>query len=131
MNKKNEMRTSFEQRLQSLQFAHELLVSRANKKEETGNGVYDRYRYPVLTAQHTPLTWRYDLNFASNPRLMERFGINAVLNAGAIKMDGKYLVVQCHPDRMLWIFSVKDGQARDTGERVRLPGMPSSLRASP
>ena len=89
----NEMRTSFEQRLQSLQFAHELLVSRANKKEEMGNGVYDRYRYPVLTGQHTPLTWRYDLNFASNPRLMERFGINAVLNAGAIKMDGKYLVV--------------------------------------
>lgn len=87
------MRTSFEQRLQALQFAHDVLVSRANRKEEMGNGVYDRYRYPVLTAQHTPLTWRYDLNYDTNPWLMERFGINAVLNAGAIKMDGKYLVV--------------------------------------
>jgi len=89
----NEMRTSFEQRLQSLQFAHEVLVSRPNKKEELGNGVYDRYRYPVLTAQHTPLTWRYDLNYERNPWLMERFGINAVLNAGAIKLNGKWLVV--------------------------------------
>lgn len=76
-----------------MQFAHEVLVSRDNKKEEAGNGVYDRYRYPVLTAQHAPLTWRYDLNYATNPWLMERFGINAVLNAGAIKMNGKYLVV--------------------------------------
>jgi len=89
----NEMRTSFEQRLQSLQFAHEVLVSKPNKKEELGNGVYDRYRYPVLTAQHTPLTWRYDLNYERNPWLMERFGINAVLNAGAIKLNGKWLVV--------------------------------------
>jgi 4-O-beta-D-mannosyl-D-glucose phosphorylase len=89
----NEMRTSFEQRLQSLQFAHETLINRPNKKEDMGNGVYDRYRFPVLTAQHTPLTWRYDLNYASNPWLMERFGINAVLNAGAIRLNGKYLLV--------------------------------------
>ncbi|HSC38615.1 MAG TPA: glycosidase, partial [Chitinophagaceae bacterium] len=62
-------------------------------KEESGNGVYDRYKYPVLTAQHTPITWRYDLNYDTNPWLMERFGINAVLNAGAIRLDGKYLLV--------------------------------------
>ncbi len=89
----NEMRTSFEKRLQALQFTHEVLVNRPNKKEEPGNGVYDRYKYPVLTAMHTPLTWRYDLNYATNPWLMERFGINAVLNAGAIRLNGKYLVV--------------------------------------
>jgi 4-O-beta-D-mannosyl-D-glucose phosphorylase len=89
----NEMRTSFEQRLQALQFAHETLVNRTNKKEELGNGVYDRYRYPVLTARHTPLSWRYDLNYATNPWLMERFGINAVLNAGAIKLNGRWLLV--------------------------------------
>lgn len=84
---------SFEKRLQSLQFAHEVLLSRSNKKEELGNGVYDRYKYPVLTAQHTPLFWRYDLNSKTNPYLSERFGINAVLNAGAIKLNGKYILV--------------------------------------
>jgi 4-O-beta-D-mannosyl-D-glucose phosphorylase len=89
----NEMRTSFEKRLQSLQLAHEVLMSRPNQKEEPGNGVYDRYHYPVLTARHTPLMWRYDLNYERNPWLMERFGINAVLNAGAIKLNGKWLLV--------------------------------------
>ena len=87
------MSTSFEKRLQSLQFAHEVLVNRSNVKEELGNGVYDRYKFPILTAQHTPLLWRYDLNRASNPHLSERFGINAVLNAGAIKLNGKYFLV--------------------------------------
>jgi len=57
-----------------------------------GNGIYERYERPVLTAAHTPLFWRYDLNPANNPYLMERFGINAVFNAGAIKWQGKYLV---------------------------------------
>ena len=87
------MSTSFEKRLQSLQFAHEVLVNRSNVKEELGNGVYDRYKFPILTAQHTPLLWRYDLNRNSNPYLSERFGINAVLNAGAIKLNGKYCLV--------------------------------------
>ncbi len=49
--------------------------------------------YPVLTAQHAPLFWRYDLNFDTNPFLMERFGINAVLNAGAIKFNNKYCLM--------------------------------------
>ena len=78
----NEMRTSFDQRLQALQLAHEVLTSRPNKKEETGNGVYERYRHPVLTAQHTPLTWRYDLNYETNPWLMERFGITTAAERG-------------------------------------------------
>jgi 4-O-beta-D-mannosyl-D-glucose phosphorylase len=58
-----------------------------------GNGVYDRYINPVLTAAHAPVFWRYDLNPETNPYLMERFGINAVFNAGAIKWKGKYLLV--------------------------------------
>ncbi|GAB4253035.1 MAG: 4-O-beta-D-mannosyl-D-glucose phosphorylase [Candidatus Methylacidiphilales bacterium] len=57
------------------------------------NGVYERYLHPVLTAGHVPLEWRYDLNPATNPFLLERMGINAVMNAGAIKWQGKYLVV--------------------------------------
>jgi 4-O-beta-D-mannosyl-D-glucose phosphorylase len=87
------MSKHFEQRLRALQRAHEELVSRKNHKEELGNGIYDRYRYPVLTASHTPLFWRYDLHEETNPYLMERFGINAVFNAGAIRHNGKYALV--------------------------------------
>ncbi len=87
------MSTQFQKRLQALEQAHNELIKRPNKKEELGNGVYDRYEQPVLTGQHTPLFWRYDLNPKTNPFLMERFGINAVMNAGAIKFNGKYAVV--------------------------------------
>ncbi|MEO5685025.1 MAG: glycosidase [Chitinophagaceae bacterium] len=87
------MRTNFENRWELLQSAQEVLLGRSNEKAEMGNGIYDRYRYPVLTASHAPLLWRYDVNYESNPYLMERVGINAVLNAGAIKLEGKYLVV--------------------------------------
>jgi 4-O-beta-D-mannosyl-D-glucose phosphorylase len=87
------MNTVFEKRLKALQTAHQELISRTNVKEALGNGVYDRYQYPVLTAQHTPLFWRYDLNKATNPYLMERFGINAVFNAGAVKLNDKYYLV--------------------------------------
>lgn len=87
------MHTAFEKRLAQLEQAQEALLTCRNKKEELGNGVYDRYQYPVLTAQHTPLFWRYDLNPATNPFLMERFGINATFNAGAIKLNDRYCLV--------------------------------------
>jgi len=87
------MSTVFEKRLKTLKNAHEELISRPNKKQGLSNGVYDRYLYPVLTAQHTPLFWRYDLNRETNPNLMERFGINAVFNAGAIKIHNKYFLI--------------------------------------
>lgn len=87
------MSIDFENRLQILQRAHKALIMQKNEKDEPGNGIYDRYRHPVLTAQHTPLVWRYDVNPATNPYLMERFGINGAFNAGAIKLNGKYLVV--------------------------------------
>ena len=57
------------------------------------NGLYLRYRYPVVTAAHVPLAWRYDLSPASNPFLLERQGVNAAFNAGAIELDGKILLV--------------------------------------
>lgn len=76
-----------------MQKAHQELLERKNEKEAMGNGVYDRYRQPVLTAQHAPLTWRYDIDPETNPYLMERFGINATFNAGAIKMQDKYYLV--------------------------------------
>jgi 4-O-beta-D-mannosyl-D-glucose phosphorylase len=70
---------------------HEL-VSRQNEKILPGNGIYTRYRHPVVTAAHTPLFWRYDFREASNPFLMERQGINATFNAGALFWKGKYLL---------------------------------------
>jgi 4-O-beta-D-mannosyl-D-glucose phosphorylase len=82
----------FKKRLVSLKKEYETLISKKNKKQTESNGIYDRYENPVLTAAHTPLFWRYDLNATTNPFLMERFGINAVFNAGAIKWDGKYVV---------------------------------------
>jgi len=85
--------TTYEKRLLLLQQAHVALLTRTNGKQELGNGIFDRYQYPVLTAAHTPLYWRFDLNYKTNPFLMERFGINAVLNAGAIKFNNKYIVI--------------------------------------
>jgi 4-O-beta-D-mannosyl-D-glucose phosphorylase len=87
------MSTSFEKRLKALSMEHDELISMPNQEQPLGNGVYDRYNYPVLTAKHTPLFWRFDLNKKTNPFLMERFGINAVFNAGAIKLNDKFLLV--------------------------------------
>ncbi|MFL5741542.1 MAG: glycosidase [Flavisolibacter sp.] len=87
------MHRNFENRLQDLQKNWTSLAGRRNRKLEAGNGVFDRYAHPVLTAQHTPLFWRYDLNPRTNPFLMERFGINAVFNSGAIRLNGKYYLV--------------------------------------
>jgi len=83
---------TYEERLAWLQKSHQRLLERPNAPME-GNGVYERYENPVLTAEHAPLEWRYDLDRTTNPYLMERFGIHAVLNAGAIKWNGKYVVV--------------------------------------
>jgi 4-O-beta-D-mannosyl-D-glucose phosphorylase len=87
------MQKKFLERLEMLITAHEKLITRPNEAIEENNGIFFRYKYPVLTAQHTPLFWRYDLNEVSNPNLMERFGINSVMNAGAIKLQGKYYLV--------------------------------------
>ena len=83
---------NFEERLAFLQRNHRKLIEKKNAPIE-GNGIFERWENPVLTAAHAPLEWRYDLNPATNPFLMERIGVNAVLNAGAIKWKGKYVVV--------------------------------------
>mgnify|MGYP000408926757 CR=1 FL=1 len=75
----------FNDKVAKLLAGHEALLMRKNEPVEEGNGVITRYRYPVLTAAHTPVFWRYDLNEETNPFLMERIGMNATLNAGAIK----------------------------------------------
>lgn len=83
----------YDNRLHILTKEYDELISRENEKILPGNGVFERYKYPILTAAHPPLEWRYDFNPETNPYLMERFGINAVFNAGAIKFNGKYLVM--------------------------------------
>ncbi|HJV18392.1 MAG TPA: glycosidase [Sediminibacterium sp.] len=87
------MNKVFDQQLSKMRVEQEQLIERSNHPVDMTNGVYQRYQYPVLTAEHVPLDWRYDFDCRSNPFLMERFGINAVLNAGAIKWNGKYLLM--------------------------------------
>ncbi len=71
----------------------EELLSRKNRKLEEQNGVFDRWVYPVLTQAHAPVEWQYDLDADANPFFMKRLGVNAVFNAGAIQLNGKYYVV--------------------------------------
>lgn len=87
------MNKVFDQQLSKMRQEQEMLIERSNNQVESNNGIYHRYQYPVLTAEHVPLDWRYDFDCMDNPFLMQRFGINAVLNAGAIKWKGKYLLM--------------------------------------
>jgi 4-O-beta-D-mannosyl-D-glucose phosphorylase len=82
-------RTEFKKKLAALQREHKRLIARPNRKVAGGNGIFSRYVHPVLTADHAPLFWRYDLRYATNPSLLERIGINATFNAGAIEQHGK------------------------------------------
>lgn len=81
-------------RLAGLISRQEALLARPNPPEEdiTG-GIYDRYRFPVLTASHAPLIWRYDMCYEDDPNLIERLGVNAVFNAGAVYFDGLYYLI--------------------------------------
>ena len=85
----------FNKRIAAETEKYEALITRKNEKTDDYNGIYDRYKYPVLTAAHAPLIWKYDFSYERNPYFMERLGINAALNSGAIELDGKfYLVVR-------------------------------------
>ncbi|MDP4090919.1 MAG: glycosidase, partial [Bacillota bacterium] len=73
---------------------YEEFIGRRNEvKEDFYNGIYERYKYPVITRHHIPLEWRYDLNKETNPYFMERLGVNAAFNSGAIYFEGKYYLV--------------------------------------
>ena len=96
--------TTFEQKVKALRQQHEELLTRKNEPVANANcgfgtfrfsqnGIYEKYRYPVLTSEHTPLEWKYDFSEQDNPFLMQRIMVNAVLNAGAVKLDGRYLLV--------------------------------------
>ena len=78
---------AFDQKLSQLRQRHSLLLRRKNRPQPDGNGIFDRYEFPVLAAEHTPLEWRYDLDFKTNPHLMTRLGINCVFNVGAMEWN--------------------------------------------
>jgi len=86
-------KAEFNNKIKQLIAEHNQLITRKNKPQAKSTGIYDRYEYPVITAEHTPLFWRYDLNAETNPFLMERMGINAAFNSGAIYFNGKYCLV--------------------------------------
>jgi 4-O-beta-D-mannosyl-D-glucose phosphorylase len=87
------IKTEFDKKLQKLTKDHESFLSIKNVIAEKGNGIYQKYINPVVTAEHTPVFWRYDLNYETNPHLMERIGVNAAFNSGAIEYNGKILLI--------------------------------------
>ncbi len=110
----------FDERLNALIKAEEQLIRRHNPKTDLYNGIYDRYEYPVLTAAHAPIIWRYDLNYDDNPNLCERLGINAVMNSGAVYLNGKYcLVARVEGADRKSFFAVAESDSPTEGFRFR------------
>ena len=99
---------------------YEALVTRKNHESDFYNGVITRWEHPVLTREHAPLLWRYDLNPVTNPHFMERLGVNAIFNAGAIKLDGKYcLVARVEGNDRKSFFAVAESDSPVDGFRFR------------
>jgi len=103
------------------------LIEKKNQKSDFYNGIFDRYVNPVLTREHAPLHWKYDLDADTNPYFMERLGVNAVMNSGAIYMDGKYyLVARVEGNDRKSFFAVAESESGVDGFRfwdypVKLP----------
>lgn len=87
------MSENYNKRLIRLFAEHEELLNRRNEPENLSNGIFSRFKYPIITPEHVPLHWRYDFNPDTNPFLMERIGVNATMNSGAIKLNDKYVLV--------------------------------------
>ena len=119
--------SEFMSKLQRLKAEHDALIKRPNKLAATGNGIFDRYEHPILTAAHAPIHWRYDLNPETNPFLMERLGVNAAFNPGAIELNGKYyLMVRAEGNDRKSFFAVAESDSPTEGFKfwdypVRLP----------
>lgn len=104
-------REEFNKRVAEEQSRYEELITRKNKPCTKGNGIYTRYENPVITAEHAPLIWRYDFNYETNPYFMERLGVNAAFNAGAIELNGKIcLVVRVEGNDRKSFFAVAESE---------------------
>lgn len=98
----------------------EALLCRKNHKTDFYNGIFDRWEHPVLTREMIPLTWRYDLDPETNPFFMERLGVNAVFNSGAIELDGKFcLVARVEGSDRKSFFAVAESDSGVDGFRFR------------
>ena len=119
--------TPHRERLEKLLNRHEAFLSTPNEIDARWeNGVFHRYRNPVLTEAHTPVFWRYDLDPATNPRLLERLGVNATLNSGAIYLDGRfYLVPRIEGVDRKSFFGLAESRTGIDGFRFR--GLPLSI----
>lgn len=97
----------------------ETLLARKNQIDENFyNGIFERYRYPVLTREHAPILWQYDVNEETNPFFEERLGINAVMNSGAIELNGKfYLVARVEGNDRKSFFAVAESESPVDGFR--------------
>lgn len=85
--------TNFQKRKIEIEIEFQQLIEKKNEPQSyVGNGIFERYTNPVLTAKHAPIEWRFDLNPTTNPFLLERIGVNATLNSGAMKWNGKYII---------------------------------------
>lgn len=119
--------SEFMNKLRGLKAGHDALINRPNKPAAQGNGIYDRYENPILTNEHAPIHWRYDLNPETNPFLMERIGVNAAFNPGAIELNGKYyLMVRTEGVDRKSFFAVAESDSPTEGFKfwdypVRLP----------
>src|SRR6185369_10637975 len=111
---------NFEKALSQKAAAHKKLINRKNKPRANSNGIFDRYLFPVVTAEHAPLYWRYDLNPKTNPFLMERLGINVAFNPGAIYHNGKYcLVVRTEGWDRKSFFAIAESKSPTEGFKYR------------
>lgn len=99
---------------------YEALITQKNHPTDFYNGIITRWKYPVLTRDHAPLIWRYDLNPKNNPYFMERLGVNAAFNAGAIKLGDKYcLVARVEGSDRKSFFAVAESDSPVDGFRFR------------
>jgi 4-O-beta-D-mannosyl-D-glucose phosphorylase len=85
-------KTIYSERKNALEELSEITLSRKNELLFSINGIFNKYKNPIITRDHIPLNWRFDFNEKTNPFLMERIGFNATFNAGAIKFNGKYIL---------------------------------------
>jgi 4-O-beta-D-mannosyl-D-glucose phosphorylase len=83
----------FDEKVKLLFTEHDKFIMRKNIACEDKNGIYVRYQYPILTGEHAPVFWRYDLDYKTNPLLLQRIGVSCAFNSGAILLDDRYLLV--------------------------------------
>jgi 4-O-beta-D-mannosyl-D-glucose phosphorylase len=86
-------KSDFDNKIRELFTEHHKFVNKKNQALKSDNNIYQRYKYPILTREHAPVFWRYDLDYERNPNLLQRLGVNTTFNAGAIESEGKYCVI--------------------------------------